>query len=158
MSPKWFTWHHSRATHSILLSNSSFCLKLCAAHLAVSSFQKIGFTGGLKPSDRFWGNWALNGVCHYSGATHPIFTSKCSKFCAAHLPLYLKNMALLGPWNLVTTFGAIWLKMVYQILLWYNKLNLRKQPLILVKPLCCTLAASLLQKVGFTGARWPLLV
>ena len=120
----------------ILTNNASFCSKFCFAHQATSLFQTFGFIGGLEPSDHFWGNWAKNHLSDITLEPHIQFSQTTPHFVrnfVSHtkLPVYFRNLALLGAWILVTTFGAIGSKMVYLPLLWSHIFNFHKQPLIL---------------------------
>ena len=49
------------------------------------------------------------------------------------LPVYFRNLPLLGAWDLVTIFRIIGPKMVYLTLLWSPTFNFHKQPLILIE-------------------------
>ena len=73
--------------------------------------------------DHFWGNWAKNRLSDVTLEPHIQFSQTTPYFVrnfASHakLPVYFRYLALLGAWNLVTTFGAIGPKLIYLALLW----------------------------------------
>ena len=75
----------------------------------------------------------------------------------AKLLVYFRNLALLGAWNLLTTFGAIGPKMVYHTLLWSHASNFYKQPLIWFEILYCTPSCQFISEIGlYWGPNfWP---
>ena len=99
---------------------------------------KFGFIEGLEPSDHFWGNWAQNGLPDTTLEPHIQFPQTMPHFVqnvVSHtkLPVYFRNLPLLGAWDLVTTFRAIGLKMLYLTLLWSHIFNFHKQPFTLLE-------------------------
>ena len=83
------------------------------SHTKVPVFSEIClYYKGWESSDHFWGNWAQNGLPDITLEQHIQFSQATPHFVwnfVSHtrLPVYFKNLALLGTWYLVTTFGAI---------------------------------------------------
>ena len=100
---------NSGMVQQIFTNNPSFCSKFCFANRAASLFQKFGFIGGLGPSDHFQGKWAQNGLPDITLEPHIQFSQTTSHFVqnfVSHTKqlVYFRNLALLGAWDLVTTF------------------------------------------------------
>ena len=83
------------------------------SHTKVPVFSEIClYYKGWESSDHFWGNWAQNGLPDITLEQRIQFSQATPHFVwdfVSHtrLPVYFKNLALLGTWYLVTTFGAI---------------------------------------------------
>ena len=123
------------------------------SHTKVPVFSEIClYYKSRESSDHFWGNWAQNGLPDITLEQHIQFSQAAPHFVwnfVSHtrLPVYFKNLALLGAWYLVTTFGAIRPKMVYLTLLWGHTFNFHKQPLILFEILFCTPSCQFISEI-----------
>ena len=136
----------------IFTNNPSLCSKFCFTHQAASLFQKFGFIGDLGPSDHFQGKWAQKGLPDITLEPQIQFSQTTPHFVrnfVSHTKLlvYFRNLALLGVWDLVTTFRANGPRKVYLTLLWSHTFNSLKQPLILFKVLFCTPSCSFISEI-----------
>ena len=142
-----------------IFTNPLFSSKFCFTHQAPTLFQKFGFIGGLRPSDHFQGKWAQNGLPDITLEPHIEFSQTTPHFVqnfVSHTELLVcfRNLALLGVWNLVTTFRANRLKIVYQTLLWSHPFNFHKQPLILFEILFRTPTCQFISEICLYWGPW----